>query len=134
MIYFIGGEFGAVKIGYQKANSLDRLVSLQVACPYKLELLASCEGDRKTEAQLHKQFESARLHGEWFNRTAELEELIVNLRRDTSRPIPIATKYVGTRVPPESWARLRKLSIDLGRGNDSLIAEAIEDVFTKYKA
>jgi len=70
-IYAIGREDGPIKIGIS-ANPWARVLDLQTACPFKIELIHAREcGDRPRamgiERTLHRTFEVERLEGEWFN-------------------------------------------------------------------
>ena len=70
-VYFVqSGKKGPIKIGKAK-NIEKRLVALQTACPYKLNLLALIKCDSCTEAlalekKIHRLFKTQRMHGEWF--------------------------------------------------------------------
>jgi hypothetical protein len=70
-IYFVGCDSGPVKIGLS-INVKNRLATLQSACPFKLKILAIVSGGRSGEADYHRKFSSARLHGEWFERSPEI--------------------------------------------------------------
>ena len=64
-IYFIGdGEH--IKIGYTKGDARKRLAQLQTGNSRALRLLATVEGGPDKEVELHQQFDSCRLTGEWF--------------------------------------------------------------------
>lgn len=79
MVYFIGaGKNGPVKIGIA-TDPVGRLYALQVSHYEKLTILATCVGGGEVERQYHRRFASARLHGEWFTRTPELEAEIARL-------------------------------------------------------
>lgn len=77
-VYFISGETGPIKIG-ESSNLRNRLSNLQAASPVVLSILATCPGGSKREREYHRQFASARLHGEWFARTPEIEAEIARL-------------------------------------------------------
>jgi hypothetical protein len=65
-VYFIRGEkLGLIKIGIT-TDTKKRLGTLQVGSPDRLTLLATVEGDEKTEQQYHLTFKSKRVFGEWF--------------------------------------------------------------------
>lgn len=67
-VYFLRSErTHAIKIGYTAGRVEDRMVSLQTAHPYKLEVLGVSRGNREYEKSLHKRFEKFRLEGEWFD-------------------------------------------------------------------
>lgn len=71
-VYFIQSECGGpIKIGV--ASFLpQRLAELQTARPDKLLVLLAIDGDQAREREIHVQFASARIAGEWFNPTNEL--------------------------------------------------------------
>ena len=80
MIYFLHNpEARAVKIGYS-ADIEARVRSLQTACPGRLVLLGTVEGDLSREAAYHGQFAHRRMSGEWFAFNAdelwEIQEII----------------------------------------------------------
>lgn len=67
MVYFIGNKlYNYVKIGHTVNNVKGRLVSLQVGCPFDLEILGIVDGNKNTEKQLHKKFDEYWIRGEWF--------------------------------------------------------------------
>lgn len=76
--YFIGGDAGAVKIG-SASSPVERLASLQCGSPIPLRILAVAAGGYAVEREYHRRFESARSHGEWFQRTPEIEAEIARL-------------------------------------------------------
>lgn len=65
VIYFIRSP-SAVKIGMAK-DANRRLMVLQTSHSDELELVATCEGGRKLEAEYHALFAEHRLRGEWFS-------------------------------------------------------------------
>lgn len=77
-IYFIGPADGPVKIGFASRLAV-RLKDLRLANALPLEVLASVEGPPRLEREYHRRFASARLHGEWFERTPEIEAEIASL-------------------------------------------------------
>lgn len=71
-IYFVQvGEKGPIKIGITK-DIKSRFSSLQVGHPEPLRLLTSLEGPKALERELHNQFHTHRLSGEWFKPAPEL--------------------------------------------------------------
>ena len=78
MIYVIQSgtaRDAAVKIGKTTAaRKGKRKKELQVGNPEKLYVIARLRGGKKREAELHERFSNSRIHGEWFHRTAEIEE------------------------------------------------------------
>jgi predicted XRE-type DNA-binding protein len=76
MIYFATcRDIGRVKIGYA-SEVKRRIAGLRVSCPLELKLEAVVEGGRGVEAALHERFASARVRGEWFTITPEIEGFI----------------------------------------------------------
>lgn len=77
-VYFVGGDQGAIKIGFAKSPD-DRLREIQVGSPIPLSILALVEGGPKLEKGYHRRFAAHRLHGEWFaphpDILAEIERL-----------------------------------------------------------
>lgn len=70
-IYFIGPENGPIKIGKAK-NVKHRLSGIQVGYPHKLFIHGVMLASPRAETALHAKFSSARLNGEWFERTPEI--------------------------------------------------------------
>jgi hypothetical protein len=85
MIYFIQmGANGPIKIGYTGCQDAEaRLGSLQPACPWPLQLLATGPGELEDERQLHERFSRLRIQGEWFLPDQEIFDAIDGL---DSRP------------------------------------------------
>jgi len=84
-VYFIGGETGPIKIG-ESSNVRNRFSDLQASSPVVLSVLATCPGGSKAEREYHRRFASARLHGEWFSRTPEIEAEISKIRAEHGIP------------------------------------------------
>lgn len=84
MVYFItDNEF--VKIGFTNSeNIINRINSLQIGNPKKLELLFSIEqGTKKFESYLHKYYKNYKIMGEWFNLLSIVSETdILNLFKE----------------------------------------------------
>lgn len=75
MIYFVkGGDF--VKIGYTNNLNL-RMREIQVSCPHHLSLLATCEGDKRTEAMFHDMAAPYHHRAEWFKFSGELKRWLL---------------------------------------------------------
>lgn len=70
-VYFIGGDEGAIKIGYSVCPE-SRLRAIQSCSPIPLRILARCPGNEEKEGAYHFQFAEYRLHGEWFERHPDL--------------------------------------------------------------
>lgn len=76
MIYFIQcPDGGPVKIGYAE-DVTKRVKDIQSCSPVPLALVATFDGDLKSEARWHKLFADQRLHGEWFAPTLEMAEAV----------------------------------------------------------
>jgi hypothetical protein len=95
MIYFVAcPSASAVKIGYaakrsylsDAATAFERMSLLQTGCPFELELLAICPGDRAAEAALHERFSDARIRGEWFAITPEIRAHVALLEKPKRAP------------------------------------------------
>jgi len=69
MIYAIQAKgTNYVKIGYaQQQTTKERLQSMQSNCPFVLELIATREGNREEEGQVHIHYHPQRMKGEWFD-------------------------------------------------------------------
>jgi len=98
MIYFsraADGQ-GPIKIGYAK-DPAKRLAAIQRMSPVRLCILATIEGERQDEADLHTRFSGLRLWGEWFKPSKLLLEFvglqIARLEKPTIEPL--------TAVPPK---------------------------------
>lgn len=73
-VYFVEAA-GLIKIGF--SNSLKRrLIDLQIGSPVVITLLHVEPGSQVTERKLHAKFAAYRQHGEWFQRSKEIEEFI----------------------------------------------------------
>lgn len=64
-----------VKIGYS-TNFAQRLETLQVQCPQKIEVLLVIAGSLTEEKALHRRFAASRTTGEWFTLTDDIRTLI----------------------------------------------------------
>ncbi|MGK3989282.1 YozE family protein [Sorangium sp. So ce136] len=81
-VYFIqAGPSGPIKIGYSGGPVERRLAALQTGHPETLCVLATMDGDRFTEAELHRRFHGYRLSGEWFKPEPDLMDLIAVLQQ-----------------------------------------------------
>lgn len=80
-VYFIrraDGQ-GPVKIGCSDVPD-ERLYVFAAWHPYKLEVVAATPGGFDQENALHRYFDAARVHGEWFDLTPELEWIIAQVQ------------------------------------------------------
>lgn len=75
-IYFIGNtEHKICKIGRSKEIHR-RIIALQTANPYDLEILKTSSSKYLQEREYHKKFKKYLMRGEWFRLEGELEEYI----------------------------------------------------------
>lgn len=75
-IYLIVCETtGRLKIGWT-INTAGRMRTLQAGSPTKLRLVGEVPGDRHREQQLHRLLDAFRLHGEWFDYTKEVRDVL----------------------------------------------------------
>lgn len=79
-VYFIGGEFDLVKIGFTEGPAEVRLSNLQTGSPVVLSVLADGDGQKSDEADLHRVFQAERAHGEWFRISPRLGRLIAYVK------------------------------------------------------
>jgi hypothetical protein len=67
-IYFMKpvGFPGPIKIGFSN-DPMKRLKSCATWSPIRLQVIATADGDRTIERQLHNHFADIHSHGEWFH-------------------------------------------------------------------
>lgn len=120
-IYFIkAGE--AIKIGFSTSTS-DRLSSLQVAHPEKLQLLGDIEGTEAEESRWHAQFRHLHIRGEWFRAEADLAR---EIRKALGQPEPKPERQPKPGVPME-WLNPRRALIQQRNAcNNPVKREAIQ--------
>lgn len=79
-IYFIKCETsGLIKIGFTTRTPEARLRESQTFAATSLRILTETPGTLEQEKQLHKIFAATNHHGEWFDTSPELEDLIDSL-------------------------------------------------------
>jgi hypothetical protein len=97
-VYFITArEFNRVKIGYTAGDPKIRRNKIRADCPTPVALEAVLDGHRDLEQSLHERFHAARVCGEWFIITAEIEALILEHRVPTP---PLKRHHAPVRVHP----------------------------------
>jgi hypothetical protein len=76
-VYVIGMEDDptAVKIGFA-VDVEQRLMQLQISSHHTLKVLALTKGTMATEKETHCRFATDYIRGEWFRRSAQIEEFI----------------------------------------------------------
>jgi hypothetical protein len=86
-IYFLRpvGSLGPVKIGCSK-TPVKRLRGVEIWSPQLLEIAASAPGDHREEGILHQMFGPLRRHGEWFEYSERLGEVIAFVQRTGNLP------------------------------------------------
>lgn len=77
-VYFIQRADGLVKIGFSHSPQL-RLSQLKTQHGCGMTLLATTQGARLKEAELHKKFAEDRVAGEWFHPSDQLMQFIKSL-------------------------------------------------------
>jgi hypothetical protein len=101
VIYFVQAEsVGHIKIGWHAGtDAAERVRELQVGSPVKLTLLGTMPGEKETEADLHRKFSHAHLHGEWFRAVPELLALIGRQGEDWRRgSVEVQSRFVQIKV------------------------------------
>lgn len=78
-IYFLESDIGLIKIGSSRKLET-RIFGLALSNAGSLRLLGYIPAKKDEmfllERSIHAMFESSRMHGEWFNKTVELEAFI----------------------------------------------------------
>lgn len=88
-IYFVyAPEVDRMKIGYTQSVR-SRFKGLQSASPVKLVLVAVAHGTRADEANLHKEFDEYRTHGEWY----QLQDAM------RSKALQARCEFLGVQIP-----------------------------------
>jgi Meiotically up-regulated gene 113 len=104
-------EYKMIKIGRTAGNPYNRIGQIKTANPFPINIIRIIECDLGTEAALHYQFSSYRVHGEWFkdeclssvlDATAGYEEHKRTRQRFSVSPFPTenVTVTVGKIYPP----------------------------------
>lgn len=81
-------ERGPIKIGVAE-NVARRVIEIQTACPYTLELLGVVPGGRSVESFFHDLLKKHRTCGEWFEVPNIVERAIRHLLADAARQTSI---------------------------------------------
>jgi len=64
------------KVGFADRDAESRRRDLQCGCPMPLRLLATCDGDRAAERELHRALQDSHALGEWFVGTSSTIKLL----------------------------------------------------------
>lgn len=123
MIYAIravGTDY--IKFGHA-VDVQTRLDTLQIGCPFELELVAACDGDHRTETWIHWRLCKAKAwhRGEWFKDCEEVKKIIFEMLADDLKPdgspsdqVTINNKRLGAvlelaKRKPRGWAIKERL-------------------------
>lgn len=71
-VYVVRDDLGRLKIGWTGGSVERRARGIEKASGHPLEIVASFQGTRRDERQVHEQLAASRLHGEWFRPSAEV--------------------------------------------------------------
>lgn len=134
MIYFIHAlGTGFVKIGRCKDSPARRMKSHQIGCPHELRLVATCDGNAKTERALHERFAKSHERGEWFRLDQELVDFIesagLSVSDDCER-IDITIKQVDIEV----WKAARLAQLEDGVTMAQWIEDAIRNQLERRRS
>src|SRR5262245_36954545 len=67
-----------IKIGFtDQDDATERVRQLQTGNPFPIVLLCTLDGDRERERQLHQDYASAHIAGEWFRPVPGILHLLV---------------------------------------------------------
>lgn len=105
MIYFIGNEHGAIKIGYTNGGVEKRLQALQAANADQLTVLGYEDGVKMGEGNLQFRFAHCKIRGEWFAAVDELLDYILSLSAVDERGVKnwIAMTLPGGNTADLQW-------------------------------
>jgi hypothetical protein len=123
MIYFVQADIvGHIKIGFHGGTDVnDRIRELQTGCPSKLIVLGTLPGGLETEADLHRQFAFAHLHGEWFKPVPELLAFIGKLPAGPSLgKTEVRSRFVQIKVLTVDGRKFTKALFDQLPGGDPI--------------
>lgn len=113
MLYAIQvGEDGPVKLGVTTRDPVPRLKDLQTSHHEQLHLRAAWDGDAVDERRLHRRFAGARLKGEWFTFTAQLQAFVEAYKSDFAPALAEVAAITARRDPPLSLAGSRTPGLD----------------------
>lgn len=90
-IYIIGANVGLedfVKIGFTAGSVEKRMHVLQLGSPVELCIVASFQGTRAQELEMHQTFSEHRSHREWFRFEGPLFEFVRMITELTDEEVP----------------------------------------------
>jgi hypothetical protein len=118
-VYFLkpADMAGPIKIGVS-FSPVNRLRSLMSWSPFVLELLATTPGTSETERVVHSHFMADHHHGEWFNPSPRLLDLIARLTAGEALgdcldlDLPHVAKRVQAKIPGKQSVSMRVVSAE----------------------
>lgn len=113
MVYFLQAvNLKLIKIGYCKDARLDaRINAIKTGCPDELILLGFIpKAEITVEYNLHQEFKTFRVRGEWFNPSKKL----INFIEINNGTYGISTRAIEPRLSKE-MKKIRKLKEEVGR-------------------
>ncbi len=121
-VYFAqAGEGGPVKIGWA-ADVRSRISELQCGCPEILVVPRLIDGDRRSEAWVHRKFAALRFRGEWFRFDPDM--LSVEPPEEAAQPVCPYLQHI-TQAIAESGLTLKEVCAR---------ANIAQSTFTRWKA
>jgi hypothetical protein len=125
-VYFISiRELDFVKIGYA-SNPLYRLRGLQVSTPLDLTLEGAIPGGREKEAELHKKFALARVRGEWFKLTPELQTEISKSTRPERYTVAAVRKWIRKLAEADEAAERREVPPEIEMKINQVVQDRLD--------
>jgi hypothetical protein len=119
-IYFMKpvGLAGPIKIGFSK-NPMKRLLSCAAWSPFPLEVLATANGDRTIERQLHNCFADVHSHGEWFHPHERLLSAVKAIKAGAAvaEAVNLSDARGNTLVNAQMATRVKKGTVGKTRWN-----------------
>jgi hypothetical protein len=126
-LYFIQTDCpeGHIKIGIA-SDVARRMGKMQMDCPYGLKLLKIVKDAAHMEIQLHQQFASSRIRGEWFRKSPELMKVIDDLP-GWEAPASLGIEGVPLIDVEEdpTYDRIHNLAMELWREREARFPERV---------
>lgn len=120
-LYFIKAKDNLFKVGITRKSPRRRMLAIQTACPYELELHAALyyENCHKKECEFHSLLAQYKTYGEWFEMDISiLDELII--REFVNSHVLDANSLMDATMPfyimREANHRLAKTGVELFHG------------------
>lgn len=128
-IYFLRpvGALGPIKIGCSVAPTT-RLRDFEIWSPHLLELVATAPGEHREEGILHQMFGDQRRHGEWFEYSEQLGDLVAYVQRTGKLP-PLdysLCSYAQKRADPAARSKMPRRSDPKRRKTKSALTKMIQ--------